>query len=231
MKKLSGITITLAFIVLIVSVPLLAHAEWVYVTRVVDGDTFVTADGTKIRIRGIDTPETKHPTKGKETGGEAATQLAKFFLECNYVWIEGTAKDKYGRRLATVKVAGGTSYADIVKQHGYDKNSNSIYAHSGSYRYNLSMPNYKPKAARTTASTYLAGATWVNGYFRSDGTWVSGHWKSNQTVTAPSYTAPKSPTYTTPASASHSGGDVQVKGYYRKDGTYVRPHTRSKPRR
>lgn len=231
MKQLAELKIVFGCIVLIAVMPVFARAEWVYVARVVDGDTFVTADGTTVRVRGIDTPETKHPRGGREVGGEAATQLAKFFLEGNYVWIEGTAKDKYGRRLATVKVAGGASYADIVKRHGYDKNSNSIYALSGSYRYSLSTPGAKPKTSRPTTSTYSAGTSWVNGYFRSDGTWVSGHWQSDPTVRTPSYSAPGLPTYTAPVSPSRSGGEVRVKGYSRRDGTYVRPHTRSSPRR
>ena len=33
------------------------------VKRVVDGDTFILEDGTRVRFIGIDTPETKHPRK------------------------------------------------------------------------------------------------------------------------------------------------------------------------
>lgn len=207
-----------------------AAAEWVCVERVIDGDTFVTSDGTTVRVRNIDTPEIKHPTIGAEPGGEEATQLAKFFLEGNYVWIEGTSRDKYGRRLASVTVAGGASYADIVKSHGYDKKSDSVYSRLGTYRYSLGTASYKPRSSAPRLKTTFSGTTWVNGYFKSDGTWVSGHWKDNpaptyrSTYTAPSHSIPSIPSYS-------GGGDVQVKGYYRKDGTYVRPYTRSRPRK
>ncbi|MGI9534266.1 MAG: thermonuclease family protein [Thermodesulfobacteriota bacterium] len=97
------------FLVLIFSIflPWRTHAEWVRVDRVIDGDTFITSDGKKVRIKNIDTPETNHPYKGKESGGEEAKKLAVFFLEGNYVWLNGKTRDKYGRRLATVKLRGG----------------------------------------------------------------------------------------------------------------------------
>ena len=46
------------------------------VTQVVDGDTiYVRVDGRieKVRYIGMDTPETKHPVKGREPGGMEAT--------------------------------------------------------------------------------------------------------------------------------------------------------------
>jgi hypothetical protein len=218
---------TICFFLVSMAITVQSQAEWVYVERVIDGDTFVTSDGVIVRVRDIDTPETKHPRIGAEPGGQEATQLAKFFLEENYVWLEGESHDKYGRRLSAVTVVGGASYADIVRSHGYDKMSNSIYSRLGTYRYNLGMSSYKPRTSAPRLKTSFAGTTWINGYLKSDGTWVSGHWKSTpgftgQSIyTAPSSLFPKSPT-------SSSGGQVHVKGYFRKDGTYVAPHTRSK---
>lgn len=222
-------TITPFVVVLVVTFVLsqMAHAEWVRVDQVIDGDTFVTLDGTKIRIKDIDTPETKHSTEGKEPGGEEATQIAEFFLEGNYVWLEGKAKDKYGRRLATVTLPGGKSYADIVRSLGYDKKSNSLYLHLGLSRYYLSGRSSQPKSLNLY-SYFSSGMTWVNGYYRKDGKWVSGHWRRNSSSSSPSsYTAPS---YSSGLSYLESGR-VSVRGYYRKDGTYVKPYYRSKPKK
>lgn len=159
--------------------PSFIFAEWVYVERVIDGDTFVTSDGTIVRIRNIDTPETKHPTKGKEPGGEAATQIARFILQRKYVWLEGTAKDKYGRRHSTVKLQGGKLYSDIIRSHGYDKKSNSIYSHSDSSRDYRNGSSSQPKSLNLY-SFPSSDMIWVDGYYRKDGTWVSGHWRKRK---------------------------------------------------
>lgn len=205
-----------------------AYAEWVYVERVVDGDTFVTSDGTKVRVSGIDTPETKHPTKGEETGGQSATQLATFFLQGNYVWLDGNATDKYGRRVAKVQLPGGNSYADVIKAHGYDKESGGIYSLS-----TVTPP--KTKVARNPYPISSAEMTWVDGYTRSDGTYVAGHWRKKTTPTSStssSYYTPPACSGGSSSSGSTFTGDksVHINGYYRKDGSYVKPHSRSAPK-
>jgi endonuclease YncB( thermonuclease family) len=57
------ITALIVVLVMTLVLPWASRAEWVHVDRVIDGDTFVTLDGTKLRIKNIDTPETKHPTR------------------------------------------------------------------------------------------------------------------------------------------------------------------------
>ena len=52
-------------------------SSYVLVTRVVDGDTFEIEGGDKIRLIGVDTPETKHPQKRKECFGETASLKLK----------------------------------------------------------------------------------------------------------------------------------------------------------
>ena len=39
------------------------HGDFEVVERVVDGDTLLLASGERVRLIGIDTPETKHPKK------------------------------------------------------------------------------------------------------------------------------------------------------------------------
>ena len=80
------------------------------VISVVDGDTFdANIQGKKYRVRliGVDTPETKHPTKqiacyGPEASRYLSTLLPKgikVVLRLDKEW-----KDKYGRMLAYVYV-------------------------------------------------------------------------------------------------------------------------------
>ena len=158
------------------------RAEWVTVKRVVDGDTFVTSDGTKVRVKGIDTPETKHPTKGVEPGGQQATQLGKSLLEGQTVYLEGKSTDKYGRRVAEVRLPYGASYGDAVKSQGLDKKSNPYLAPSGS----ASQPAIRSSSGvKRSGSSFTPAGTGggaksvrVSGYTRSDGRYVAPHYRS-----------------------------------------------------
>lgn len=80
------------------------------VSRVVDGDTFVTSDGETVRVLGIDTPETKHPSKPVECYGPEATSFAKAQLDQRQVLLEGEELDRYGRRLAHVWLQDGAEW-------------------------------------------------------------------------------------------------------------------------
>jgi micrococcal nuclease len=75
------------------------------VTRVVDGDTVeVLYNGKKEKVRliGVDTPETVHPTKPVEYYGKEASAYTKQLLTGQSVDLEydQTTRDKYGRLLA-----------------------------------------------------------------------------------------------------------------------------------
>ena len=80
----------------------------VYCDRVVDGDTIVVIlDGKKEKVRmiGIDTPESVHPDKSRNTPmGKIASKYTKDNLEGKYVALETDVqeRDKYGRILAYV---------------------------------------------------------------------------------------------------------------------------------
>jgi micrococcal nuclease len=93
-------------------------------TRVVDGDTIiVNIDGKKERVRliGVDTPETKHPNKPVEYFGREASAFTKGMVEGKKVKLEydWQRRDKYGRLLAYVYLEDGTFLnTEIIKQ-GY----------------------------------------------------------------------------------------------------------------
>ncbi|NLL36856.1 MAG: thermonuclease family protein [Fretibacterium sp.] len=77
------------------------------VTRVVDGDTVVVnVEGTERRVRllGVDTPETVHPKKPVQYYGKEASNFTKTSLLGRQVWLEYDAAplDKYQRHLAYI---------------------------------------------------------------------------------------------------------------------------------
>lgn len=96
----------------------------VRVVEVVDGDTIVVAfaDGETdtVRLLGVDTPETKHPTKGVECFGPEASAYSKHRLSGKVVRLESDVerRDVYGRRLAYVYLD-GHRYEDELLRKGY----------------------------------------------------------------------------------------------------------------
>ena len=81
-------------------------ANFGIVKRVVDGDTIELDNGKTLRYIGIDTPETKHPTKGVECYGEEAYKKNKELVEGKRVQLEKDVSemDRYGRLLRYVYV-------------------------------------------------------------------------------------------------------------------------------
>lgn len=90
-----------------------------------DGDTFWIEDGSekglKIRLIGVNTPETQHPRKPVEYFGIEASDYVKKKLEGKKVRLEFDVErnDYYGRTLAYVFLEDGTFLnADLV-ENGY----------------------------------------------------------------------------------------------------------------
>jgi len=77
------------------------------VARVVDGDTLVLAEGNeRVRLQGVDTPETVKPDWPVEPWGPEAARFTRGLLEGGGARLEFDAerRDKYGRLLAYVWV-------------------------------------------------------------------------------------------------------------------------------
>ena len=96
-------------------------------TKVIDGDTIVLSNGEKVRLIGVDTPETKHPQKPVEYFGKEATAFTNKMVGGKVVKLKYDVqrRDKYGRLLAYVYLVDGTFLnAEIIKQgygHVYTK--------------------------------------------------------------------------------------------------------------
>lgn len=99
---------------------------WYPVERVVDGDTFIALVGgteTRVRLIGIDTPETVDPRKpvqcfGPEASAEAHKLLDGKDVRFTYDAVAGE-KDKYGRILAYAFLPDGTFYNEFMVREGY----------------------------------------------------------------------------------------------------------------
>ena len=97
-----------------------------YVQRVVDGDTLLFGTGERVRLIGVDAPETKHPNKPVEQFGKEASAFTRKMVEGKRVRLEYDPsnaarghKDQYGRTLAFIFLEDGTLLnAEIIRQ-GY----------------------------------------------------------------------------------------------------------------
>lgn len=94
--------------------------------RVVDGDTIdVTIDGQRERVRliGIDTPETKKPNTPVQCFGPEATAFTKSLLPADiglHLERDVVARDDFGRMLAYVYLAGNGTFVNMaIIRQGY----------------------------------------------------------------------------------------------------------------
>lgn len=80
------------------------RTETVVCDRIVDGDTIKLSDGRRVRYIGVDTPETKHPSRPVEYYGRQASRYNHRLVAGRHLVLEYDmeAKDKYGRTLAYV---------------------------------------------------------------------------------------------------------------------------------
>ena len=122
--KLTGLAIFISgFMALLTSAqldPISALVE-----RVIDGDTIqVLVDGMPrvVRLIGVDTPETKHPTKPVQYFGREASAFTKAALEGKTVLLQkdrtGDTVDRYGRWLRYVLLDGDNFNARLIRE-GY----------------------------------------------------------------------------------------------------------------
>ena len=121
-------TTTRAFLRLfaILCVSVAVASETATVTRVVDGDTLVVdiaGQEERVRLIGVDTPETVHPNKPVEYFGKEASAFTKRIAEGETVRLESdpqnSNRDRYNRLLRYVYLADGTCLnAEIIRQ-GY----------------------------------------------------------------------------------------------------------------
>jgi len=129
------------------------------VSRTVDGDTFILADGgrTRVRLLGINTPETKDPRKPVECfGREASVRLQELIngKDVRLVADPGQEdRDRYGRLVRYVMLSDGTDVGLSMVRDGYAYE----YTYRGHYERQAAY-----RAAQEAARTAKRGL-WADG--------------------------------------------------------------------
>ncbi len=100
----------------VTAVPTTGHADVTGTARVTDGNTIEIA-GQRIRLHGIDAPETKQicDLGGKPWRcGLAATDTLRKLIDGNQVVCKGRGNDRYSRLIAVCKVGWPDPGAEMV---------------------------------------------------------------------------------------------------------------------
>ena len=172
------------------------------VVSVVDGDTLkVSMDGNveTIRLIGIDTPETVHPTKPVECFGKDASDKAKSILTGQSVRIEldptQGERDKYNRLLAYIFLEDGINFNKFMIVEGY------------AYEYTYNLPyKYQSEFKKAEADAeILKKGLWADGVCEE---------AALETEAAPQTTS------TYPAFSTISEPKPESKGYICSSNTY-----------
>ncbi|MFC1677843.1 thermonuclease family protein [Planctomycetota bacterium] len=119
------------------------HSRIFTVINVVDGDTIDINipdgkyDSTRIRLWGVDTPETKHPETGVMYFGPEAAEFTKQMCLWKKVTIyldKENTRGKYGRILAYAQLPDGKFLNEILLTQGYAY-ADTRFRHDFYYRY------------------------------------------------------------------------------------------------
>jgi micrococcal nuclease len=102
-------------------------SAWRTVVRVVDGDTLLLDGDERVRLIGVDTPETVDPRRPVQYFGKEASAFARRMAEGKRVRLafDQERQDRYGRTLAYVFLEDGTFLnAEVIRQgygHAYTR--------------------------------------------------------------------------------------------------------------
>ncbi|MFZ2682029.1 MAG: thermonuclease family protein [Patescibacteria group bacterium] len=131
------------------------------VDRVIDGDTVdvvLAGEVTRIRLIGVDTPETVDPRKEVQCFGLEASAFVQNLLADQVVTVEFDESqgmtDKYGRALAYLRLADGTNVGEKLLRDGYGYE----YTYSKAYKYQQDFKNAE-QLARDTESGLWSSET------------------------------------------------------------------------
>lgn len=100
-----------------------SSSGFVWVIRVVDGDTIEIKGKVKIRLIGVDTPETKHPQKSEECFGKEATNKLNELVAGRKVRLEADKedKDRHERPLRYIWLEDGRMLNQMLAEGGFGR--------------------------------------------------------------------------------------------------------------
>lgn len=134
-----------------------------FVERVIDGDTVVLRDLTnttqRVRLVGIDTPETVHPTKPVACFGKEASTALREKIEKQVVTLETDVSqgetDRYGRTLGYVFLEDGTFVNEWLIMNGYAYEY--TYDKANPYQYQSAFINAQQRAQEAQVGLWEPG--------------------------------------------------------------------------
>jgi len=144
------------------------------VTGIVDGDTIeATIDKRRVRIRllGVDAPESVHPSRPVECFGREASRFLKDLLSKQTVLLESDAsqgdRDRYNRLLRFVWLPDGrlANYEIIAQGYGFEYTFNQPYRYQDQFKAaqraarEAQVGLWSPNACNGDRTSASAGAT------------------------------------------------------------------------
>lgn len=127
------------------------------VARVVDGDTFTIKLGsqtTKVRVIGIDTPESVDPRRPVQCFGKEASARASALLSGKNVWLEvdpnQDTRDRFGRLLRFVWIDNTIDFGLTMIRDGFALE----YTYDLPYRYQAQYRSAQVAAKETAAGLW-----------------------------------------------------------------------------
>lgn len=171
-----------------------AQTELLSVTKVVDGDTIDVDTVGRVRLIGIDTPETVDPRTVVQCFGIESSNKAKEMLLSKKVKLETDAasgdKDKYDRYLRYVFLEDGTNFNKLMISEGY--------AHE--YTYNSIPYKYQTEFQEAEKQAREAGR----------GLWAADTCNGNTTQAASTTQQQNTQTNNSQSSDSTNSGSSQI---------------------
>lgn len=173
------------------------------VTRIVDGDTIETLATGKIRLIGVDTPETVDPRKTVQCFGKEASDKAREMLSGKNVRLEKDPtqgdKDIYNRALRYVYLEDGTLFNKWLVENGYAHE----YTYIIPYKYQQDFKNAE-KSARENNRGFWAPESCNGNTEQSTSNTNNNTPPPVQTTQPAPTTQPPEPQATPPASSESS---------------------------
>lgn len=131
------------------------------VSRTVDGDTFIVEDGgerVRVRVLGINTPETKDPRKPVECFGREASERLRSMIDGKSVRLVADPgqddRDRYGRIVRYVVLPDGTDAGLAMVRDGYAYE----YTYRGPYSRQAQYRAAQDEARREKRGLWADGA-------------------------------------------------------------------------
>lgn len=150
------------------------------VQRVIDADTIELTNGKRVRLIGIDAPELGYRGQVDEPfareGKQALEQKLKIHDQRIWIQLGEDPKDRYGRLLADLFFADGSSIQGWLLEQGWAmqvfiapnlRYADCLYSHEQKARQERrgiwSMPEYEPGIASTSVPSTTKGAVIITG--------------------------------------------------------------------